>query len=116
MPLGDQQVPRAVFPRSSERGPVESQLPGETVEHARLVTDSGELLLKLLGDFLNFFKIEAGKLQLEAHTFHLKLLLADTIALLETQAVGQNLSLQYSVDGYLSDSFPTDSFRLCHRL
>lgn len=88
------------------------QLPAETVEHARLVTESGELLLKLLGDILDFSKIEAGELQLEAHPFRLKPLLADTMALLETRAVGQNLSLNYSVDGDLSDSFSADSFRL----
>jgi len=88
------------------------QLPSEAVEHARLVTDSGELLLKLLGDILDFSKIEAGELQLEAHTFRLKPLLADTIALLETRAVGQNLSFQYSIAADLSDSFSADSFRL----
>ncbi len=88
------------------------QLPAEADEHARLVTESGELLLKLLGDILDFSKIEAGELRLEAHPFRLKPLLVDTMALIETRAASQNISLGYTIGGDLSESFSGDSFRL----
>jgi signal transduction histidine kinase/AmiR/NasT family two-component response regulator len=88
------------------------QLPTGAGEHARLVTDSGELLLKLLGDILDFSRIEAGKLRLESHAFDLKALLADTMALIETRAANQNLKLNYSVAPQLAKFFAGDSFRL----
>lgn len=88
------------------------QLPSETVEHARLVTESGELLLKLLGDILDFSKIEAGELTLEAHAFQLKPLLTDTVALLAGRASSQNIHLIHTVDPSLPDHFLADSYRL----
>ncbi len=88
------------------------RLPAEAGENARLVNESGELLLKLLGDILDFSKIEAGELRLEAHPFRLKPLLADTMALQETRAASQNLELAYSIAPEVAANFVGDSFRL----
>ncbi len=88
------------------------QLPPDAEEHARLVTESGELLLKLLGDILDFSKIEAGELSLESHPFAVRSLLADTMALVASVAEEKNLHMVHSVDPDLAPYYSSDSFRL----
>ena len=87
-------------------------LPPAAAEQARIVTESGDLLLNLLGDILDFSKIEAGQLALEAHPFELKALIADTGALLAHKAAGNGLRLEWSVAPGLPAHLAADSYRL----
>lgn len=73
-------------------------------EHVQLIGDSGELLLKLIGDILDLAKIEAGKLELEADTFSLAKLAGDATAMLATTAgqarIDFSCSLAPELEGY----------------
>ncbi len=80
--------------------------------HVRLIADSGELLLKQLGDILDISKIEAGQLGLEAHPFELNPLVADCVALVMPQAEAGGISLEHELTPGLPAAFEGDSFRL----
>lgn len=61
-------------------------LPAAAAEHARLVAESGDLLVRLLGDILDFSKIEAGKLTLEKQAFELIPMIEDIVALISARS------------------------------
>ncbi len=87
-------------------------VPPAAAEYARLIADSGDLLLRLLGDILDFSKIEAGQLVLEQRPFTLAPIVADTIALLETRAAEGAVQLEFSLDPALPRHVSGDSHRL----
>jgi len=89
-----------------------TDLPGEAAEHVRLVGESGELLLKLLGDILDLSKIEAGQLGLEKHAFELRPLIADNLALVAGRAQHGGVRLESIVAPDLPRFLDGDSFRL----
>ncbi|MCC5024399.1 MAG: hypothetical protein J6386_17125 [Candidatus Synoicihabitans palmerolidicus] len=64
-------------------------LPADATEQIRIVFESGELLLKLIGDILDFPKIEAGQLELEERPFDLRLHLTDSLAMINRCCRGQ---------------------------
>ncbi len=61
-------------------------LPVAAAEHARLIAESGDLLVRLLGDILDFSKIEAGKLSLEKQAFELIPMVEDIVALISARS------------------------------
>ena len=89
-----------------------TDLPPAGIEHARLVSESGDLLLKLLGDILDFSKIEAGELSLESHPFALPPLVADSISLLAERAAEGDVLLEFTLPPDLPPYLEGDSFRL----
>jgi signal transduction histidine kinase/CheY-like chemotaxis protein len=89
-----------------------SDLPPEAAEHVRLVAESGDLLLKLLGDILDLSKIEAGQLRLEKHAFSVAPTLADSLALLEGKAIASAVRLESDLAPELHSYREGDSYRL----
>ncbi|MBC8039636.1 MAG: response regulator [Opitutaceae bacterium] len=89
-----------------------ADLPPQAAAHVRLIAESGELLLKQLGDVLDFSKIEAGQMTLEMHRFELTPLVADCAALVESNAAQGGVILDYTVAPGLPAQFEGDSFRL----
>jgi signal transduction histidine kinase/FixJ family two-component response regulator len=87
-------------------------LPREASEYTRLISESGDLLLRLLGDILDLSKIEAGQLALETRPFALTPVVADTVALLATKAAAGSLHLEFSVAPDLPRFVAGDSHRL----
>ena len=87
-------------------------LPAATAEHVRIIAESGDLLLKLLGDILDLSKIEARQLELERHPFDLASTIADTIALLSGKAEAGGIQLSFKVDAGLPPHLTGDSYRL----
>jgi signal transduction histidine kinase/CheY-like chemotaxis protein len=83
-----------------------------TAEHVRIIAESGDLLLKLLGDILDLSKIEARQLQLEQHPFDLSAVVADTVALLGGKAVAGQVRLTFSIAPNLPSHLAGDSYRL----
>ena len=83
-----------------------------SVEHARLISESGDLLLNLIGDILDFSKIEAGQVALEQHSFELLPTLADTMALMTNRASVGSVHLELSIAPGLSQYLEGDSYRL----
>ena len=87
-------------------------LPAEAGESVRLISQSGDLLLKLLSDILDFSKIEAGQLRLEHHDFQLADVVSDTIGLVATRAEVAGLRLTCTLDPGLPEVVTGDSYRL----
>jgi two-component system, sensor histidine kinase len=84
----------------------------ESSEHARLISESGDLLLKLLGDILDFSKIEAGQIALEKHSFALVPAVSDIVALMAGRAASAGVQLEVTTTADLSPCFEGDSHRL----
>jgi signal transduction histidine kinase/CheY-like chemotaxis protein len=70
---------------------LESELTAEQQEYAQAVRASGQSLLTIIDDILDFSKAEAGKLSLERVDFDLERLLEETADLLSIQAHDQGL-------------------------
>ncbi len=66
----------------------------QQLELVDTVHKSGNQLLHLIGDVLDFSRIEAGKLELEVNEFDLQGLVRDVVALLIVQAQQKDLVLQ----------------------
>lgn len=87
-------------------------LPESALDSVRLVARSGDLLLKLLGDILDVSKIEAGRLRLEQHTFHLAESVRESVELMATKAGPDGLHIEAELDPHLPVHVVGDSYRL----
>ncbi|MDB5962486.1 MAG: histidine kinase [Massilia sp.] len=67
---------------------------GRTAEYLHIGLRSGESLLVILNDILDYSKIDAGKLTLETTSLDLARLTADAIAILQGQAEAKGLVLR----------------------
>jgi signal transduction histidine kinase/FixJ family two-component response regulator/streptogramin lyase len=65
----------------------------EAMEMIRMIRTSGDALLRVINDVLDFSKVEAGKLDLEAAPFHLRRSLEDSVGLFRAVAAERNLGL-----------------------
>ncbi len=89
-----------------------SDLPAGAIEQVRVIAESGDLLLRLIDDILDWSKIEAGQLELERHAFELAPVLADTVALLGPRASAAGIALNYSLAADVPLYVRSDSHRL----
>jgi len=89
-----------------------TDLPPEAAEQARLVSESGDLLLNLLGDILDFSKIEAGQLALDNHAFELVPVVNDTVALIAAKAAQGSVRIDLALAAGLAKHLEGDSYRL----
>ncbi|HTY68728.1 MAG TPA: ATP-binding protein, partial [Alphaproteobacteria bacterium] len=71
-------------------------------EHAQIVLDSGQSLLTILNDILDYSKLEAGRLEIESVDFDLHHLLEAVVALLGSKAGEKGIYL----DAQASDDIP----------
>ena len=81
-------------------------------EPIRLISESGDLLLKLLSDILDFSKIETGQFALEKHSFELFAAVTDTVALMSSRAETGSLQIAVKFDPGIEQHFEGDSHRL----
>ncbi|MEA3363800.1 MAG: ATP-binding protein [Thermodesulfobacteriota bacterium] len=81
-------------------------------ELVETVQKSGEQLLHLISDVLDFSRIEAGKLSLELTEFELPQLLEDVVELLSPQADEKNLSLRVKIASNSCWKVRADEIRL----
>ncbi len=75
-----------------------SPLEGQDRQNLALVERSGEHLLTVINNILDFTRIEAGHLETENKTFDLRTLLSDVVALNTVTAQAKGLSLQADID------------------
>src|SRR5690606_20869458 len=66
-------------------------LNSEQARHLRVLQRSGQSLLRILNDLLDFSRLEAGKLQIEAHEFDLYELLNDIESLMRFEAESKGI-------------------------
>ena len=76
------------------------------------IQDSGQTLLRLLTDALDFSRADAGQLELAEDSFHLPGLLDDLSALWTARAELKGLSLDFRYDGALDQWALGDAVRV----
>ena len=73
---------------------LDTRLDADQREMAETVRRSGESLLSLIDDLLDYSKLEAGRLELETLPFDLRASIHDVVALLSPQAVAKGVALE----------------------
>ncbi len=77
---------------------LETELQAEQRDFVETIRTSGESLLTIINDILNFSKIESGKLELEQRPLNLRLCVEESLDLLAARAAEKNLDLVYHLD------------------
>lgn len=89
-----------------------SDLKPEQRELLKVMTTSGENLIQIINDILDYSKIEAGQIEIESIQFDIRKL-ADTIFhLLNFKAVEKGIKFSIDIDEAIPDNLIGDSFRL----
>ena len=77
---------------------LDTKLDDDQRSHARMIRNSGEHLLTLLNDILDFAKIEAGRFDLNIMAFPLDRVLAESMAFFRRGAADRGISLSLERD------------------
>ncbi len=77
---------------------LDTPLSPEQQEYARIIRASGENLLALISDVLDFSKVDAARLELESAPFRLERAFEDAIDILAERAREKGLELLYGID------------------
>src|SRR3954464_13269424 len=91
---------------------LDTPLSPEQVTYAKAVQTSGETLLSLIEEILDFSKVDAGKLDLEPRPFALSTLVEETVELLSPRAQAKGLEIASSIDERLPGTVVGDAARL----
>ncbi len=89
-----------------------TELTAEQRDFVETIRTSGESLLTIINDILNFSKIESGKLELEQRPLDLRLCIEDALDLLGTKASEKKLDLAYDLDDAAPEQVIGDVTRL----
>lgn len=81
-------------------------------EYVRTIQDSGDAMLALLNDILDFEKIESGKMELETVDFELGRLVHGVVALMSGHAADKKITIQADLDSGLPAFVRGDPTRL----
>jgi PAS domain S-box-containing protein len=91
---------------------LDSDLSDEQAQYVEMIKRSGEHLLYLINDILDFNKLDAGKVELEQRVFELKQPIKTVMDMCATQAKLKQLSLTYQIDDALPKLCKGDEARL----
>ncbi|KIZ47786.1 MULTISPECIES: ATP-binding protein [Rhodopseudomonas] len=91
---------------------LDTALTPEQVTYAKAVKSSGDALLSLIEELLDYSKIEAGKIDLEARPFQLGALIEDIAELLAPRAQARQIEIATYVDDRLPADLVGDAARL----
>jgi len=90
----------------------ETSLTTEQADYVNVIRTSGESLLNVINDVLDFSKIESGHMQLEEKSFGLRKCVADVIDLFANKAKTQGITLLCEIDQALPERLIGDASRL----
>ncbi|RZA25484.1 MAG: response regulator [Proteobacteria bacterium] len=65
------------------------------IERLNIIQSSGDTLLELIDDILDFSKLEVDKIEIEKHSLSIRETIQDVIGLLGTKASQKNISVKY---------------------
>jgi len=91
---------------------LETKLDPEQRRYANTIKDSGQALLGIINDVLDFSKLDAAKLTLEESDFELAALLKGVVELLWPQAYDADLELAYYLPSKLDCIYHGDAMRI----
>ena len=91
---------------------MDTPLTREQASYARAAKESGEHLLSLINQVLDFSKLESGRWELEAIEFPLEAVVAGTLSSIMEQAQKKNLEILTQVDPEMPGRFIGDPLRL----
>ncbi|MCW2245198.1 signal transduction histidine kinase/CheY-like chemotaxis protein/HPt (histidine-containing phosphotransfer) domain-containing protein [Azospirillum fermentarium] len=91
---------------------LDTGLTAQQRDYADTVRQSGEALLAILNDVLDFSKLEAGRLEFDDAPFDLHRTLAGILSLMGTRAEEKGLGLSLSVDETVPAAVAGDAVRL----
>ncbi|MDX2003175.1 MAG: response regulator [Chitinophagales bacterium] len=91
---------------------METPLNEEQTEFVETIRNSGENLLTIINDILDYSKIESGRFDLEIHPFALSQVVEDVLDLLSQKAGEKGIELIYYIHAEVPEVIMTDSTRL----
>jgi signal transduction histidine kinase/DNA-binding response OmpR family regulator len=91
---------------------LDTKLSTQQREFVSIIRNSGETLLTMINNILDFAKIEAKKLELEAHPFELGECIEDALRLFVSQASEKKLELAYLIEPHTPNAILGDMTRL----
>ena len=84
----------------------------EQVTYLRTIQGSGRHMLQLLGDILDFSKVESGQMALESRPFVVSRVVEEATAMLRPTAAGKGLTLRLLQQGEFPDTVCGDEMRI----
>jgi len=87
-------------------------LPAESRDYVETITSSGEALLRILNDVLDYSRLEAGHIQVEKTSFPPREILGDIHSLLSQQARDKKLAFDLSIEEDIPAILAGDAGRL----
>lgn len=90
----------------------ESGLNRSQKHYVDVINRSGESLLDILNDVLDYSKIEAGHLEIASSPFHLKKMVDDVYYMLESRATAKGLTLSVEYKTSIADYYLGDETRI----
>ncbi|HXA38689.1 MAG TPA: ATP-binding protein [Phenylobacterium sp.] len=87
-------------------------LPPTAVTYAARISSSGQTLLSVVNEILDFSKLEAGQVELDPRPFQVGPFFEDTLALVAAQAAAKGLATRLEIDRDIPPVLDADSTRL----
>ena len=91
---------------------LQSELNAEQNDMLKVMTTSGENLIQIINDILDYSKIEAGQIEIENIEFDIRKLTDTIFHLLNFRAEEKGIELKIDVDDDIPENLIGDSFRL----
>ena len=91
---------------------LDTNLTNEQRDFANTIRTSGDALLSIINDILDYSKIEAGKMELEQEQFESRKMVEETLDLLALLASQKGLELEYFMDPSIPNFIIGDATRL----
>ena len=91
---------------------MDTALDAEQRDYANTIRESGDALLTIINDILDYSKIEAGRMDVEAHPFDLRECIESALDLVAAQAAEKRLDIAYEFDGEVPVAVNGDVTRL----
>lgn len=90
----------------------ETKLDEQQQDFVRTISSSGDALLTIINDILDYTKLEADRVELEARAMLLRDLIEDVLGLLSPAAAAKRIELIYWIEPQVPEAIVTDPTRL----
>ncbi|MCP4601120.1 MAG: response regulator [Proteobacteria bacterium] len=91
---------------------LDTELSNKQMKYANIIKASGETLLGLINDILDYSKIQAGLLEFEKSPFNLKETINDVCDILSPIVKGKGIELKIDYKNNVTESYLGDKYRL----